>query len=303
MNTATDYPPGSYDPFWKPPLDVAEVMNMDATTQTKIPEPIDEAERLRLKKLPVMEIFGPTVQGEGLVIGQRTLFIRFGLCDYKCKMCDSMHAVDPDQVSANAKWLIQEEIAKKVLDLAAATNTGWVTISGGNPAIHDLTVLASILKEYSIGISVETQGTFAPPWLAICDYITVSPKGPGMGEKFEMGKFVNFYKRFQAHPGLSIKVVAFHAIDLEFASMIAELCPREVNTDRFYISLGNPHPPKIEADGLAPDSVTGAWYLLRDQSIERYKAMLDEIKHYPALRTARFLPQLHTWLWGNEKGR
>jgi 7-carboxy-7-deazaguanine synthase len=263
-----------------------------------------EADRLEHKKLPVMEIFGPTVQGEGLVIGQRTLFVRFGLCDYKCKMCDSMHAVDPDQVSANAKWTTQAEIAKKVLDLASATNTGWVTLSGGNPAIHDLTVLCSILKDHSIGISVETQGTFSPPWLAICDYITVSPKGPGMGEKFEMGKFVNFYKRFQAHPGLSIKVVAFHAIDLEFASMIAELCPREVNTDRFYISLGNPYPPKITPEeNTGPGWSSDSWQNALNESMNRYKAMLDEIKHYPALQRARFLPQLHHWLWANEKGR
>lgn len=254
--------------------------------------------RVPEKKIPLAEpIFGPTVQGEGLVVGQRTLFIRLGLCDYKCKMCDSMHAVDPKYVSEHAEWLSQTEIATRAIDLANKTNTGWITLSGGNPAIHNLMELVTILKENGMGISVETQGTMAPPWLAMCDYLTVSPKSHGMGEKFETDKFTAFYHKFKAHPGLSIKIVVFSAIDLEFASAIAEMCPREVNTDRFYLSLGNPHPPKLD-DPLNLNSINRM-----AESIGRYTLMLDEIKNYPALKTARFLPQLHSWIWGNERGR
>ncbi|TIT89813.1 MAG: 7-carboxy-7-deazaguanine synthase QueE, partial [Mesorhizobium sp.] len=32
----------------------------------------------------VSEIFGPTVQGEGVLIGLPTVFIRTGGCDYRC---------------------------------------------------------------------------------------------------------------------------------------------------------------------------------------------------------------------------
>jgi 7-carboxy-7-deazaguanine synthase len=32
-------------------------------------------------RIPVMEIFGPTVQGEGMVIGQKTMFVRTAGCD------------------------------------------------------------------------------------------------------------------------------------------------------------------------------------------------------------------------------
>ena len=34
------------------------------------------------EKMPIMEVFGPTIQGEGMVIGQKTIFIRTGGCDY-----------------------------------------------------------------------------------------------------------------------------------------------------------------------------------------------------------------------------
>ena len=34
------------------------------------------------EKMPIMEVFGPTIQGEGMVIGQKTIFIRTGGCDF-----------------------------------------------------------------------------------------------------------------------------------------------------------------------------------------------------------------------------
>ena len=37
-----------------------------------------------MSKVPVMEIFGPTIQGEGMVIGQKTMFVRTAGCDYSC---------------------------------------------------------------------------------------------------------------------------------------------------------------------------------------------------------------------------
>ena len=43
----------------------------------------------KLSKIPVMEIFGPTIQGEGMVIGQKTMFVRTAGCDYSCAWCDS----------------------------------------------------------------------------------------------------------------------------------------------------------------------------------------------------------------------
>ena len=43
----------------------------------------------------VQSIFGPTIQGEGPLMGTKTNFIRLAGCDYRCTWCDSMVAVDP----------------------------------------------------------------------------------------------------------------------------------------------------------------------------------------------------------------
>src|SRR3954464_7540281 len=75
--------------------------------------PITDADK-KAKKIAVVEIFGPTIQGEGPLAGSKTMFIRFGGCDYRCKMCDSLHAVIPSAVKKNARYMTAEEIADEV---------------------------------------------------------------------------------------------------------------------------------------------------------------------------------------------
>ena len=41
-------------------------------------------------KARLIEIFS-AIQGEGLNVGTRQIFIRFAMCDLRCKFCDSMH--------------------------------------------------------------------------------------------------------------------------------------------------------------------------------------------------------------------
>jgi organic radical activating enzyme len=48
-------------------------------------------ERIRISK-----IFGPTIQGEGPLIGRPIVFVRTGGCDYRCSWCDTLYAVLPE---------------------------------------------------------------------------------------------------------------------------------------------------------------------------------------------------------------
>ena len=51
-----------------------------------------------MKPVPVAEVFGPTVQGEGELQGVPCYFVRLGGCDFKCSWCDTPHAVLPEEV-------------------------------------------------------------------------------------------------------------------------------------------------------------------------------------------------------------
>lgn len=259
----------------------------------------DQSDASRAKKIPLMEIFGPTIQGEGAMIGVQTYFIRLGLCDYKCTMCDSMHAVDPRQVKAHARYLTQDEIYEEFVAQVEPNTTRWVTLSGGNPCIHDLSVLMGRLTAQGFMVAVETQGTFCPPWLQNAQLVTVSPKGPGMGENLELDKLDDFIQRvvsYGPYTRLALKFVVFDQRDLEVAALLAEryegvLLP----SIHFYLSLGNPYPP-------GRDHNISQAELMATLS-RKYLELFDDIKNHPVLSNVRFLPQWHVFIWGNAKGK
>jgi len=208
-----------------------------------------------------------------------------------------MHAVDPKQVKANAKWLTQEEIFGD-LNLFVAKqehSTPWVTYSGGNPCIHDLSHLTQRLKVKGWKITVETQGTFCPSWLNLVDIITVSPKGPGMGEQFEQDKYEYFIRMWAGRKSINTKVVIFGDKDLEFAERVARIWTSQgYSMDGFYLSQRNPFPP-----GKGPPIGSRLHVdLLRDDYLE----LFDKIKVNPILAHAKWLPQFHVWLWQNKQG-
>lgn len=247
------------------------------------------------KKFPIIEMFGPTIQGEGAVIGMQTMFIRFGGCDYRCTKCDSLHAVLPKEVKANSRYMTADEIFTELQEKAGHCKT--VTFSGGNPCMHDLTLLVRHLNSREWIICVETQGTLYHNWLEQCNYVTVSPKGPGMGEKYDEPRLDYFHDMLDdALPYLSLKVVIMDQRDIEFAKHIAVRYP---NTD-LYLSLGNPYPPPpaIQEEGRDLQ-----FRSLPQELLARMAIIWEQIKLEPSLTNAKFLPQLHVLLWDNERNR
>ncbi|MGZ3668149.1 MAG: 7-carboxy-7-deazaguanine synthase QueE, partial [Ktedonobacterales bacterium] len=94
------------------------------------------------KSFPVVELFGPVLQGEGRMIGTPTLFARFGYCDYRCSWCDTLYAVLPEEVQRTATQMTASEIRERLR--ALDPTVPWVTLSGGNPAMHDLSELVDL---------------------------------------------------------------------------------------------------------------------------------------------------------------
>ena len=86
-----------------------------------------------MPKIPVLEIFGPTIQGEGSVIGRKTMFVRTSGCDYRCSWCDSSFTWD-GSAKDDIRLLEPEQILSE-LDQLAPNQYQHVTISGGNPAL------------------------------------------------------------------------------------------------------------------------------------------------------------------------
>src|SRR6185503_13903393 len=92
----------------------------------------------KILKLPVMETFY-TLQGEGFHQGKAAYFIRLGGCDVGCNWCDVKESWD---ALVHPLKTVDEIVAG-----ALAFPGRLAVITGGEPLMHDLTVLTTALKE------------------------------------------------------------------------------------------------------------------------------------------------------------
>lgn len=241
-----------------------------------------------MKKFPVLEIFGPTIQGEGMVIGQKTMFVRTAGCDYSCSWCDSAFTWD-GSAKDDIRQLTAEEIWSELFELGGS-HFSHVTISGGNPALlGNLNELIDLLHEKKVKVAIETQGSRLQPWFDQIDDLTISPKPPSSGMKTDFDKLdeiVCYLTEKKRLHHASLKVVVFDDQDLEYAKMVHKKYPEII----FYLQVGNDLVQEPDDGKLITHLLT------------RYEWLIDRAVSEEDLNNARVLPQLHTLVWGNKRG-
>ena len=251
--------------------------------------------------IPISEVFGPTIEGEGPVIGRPTVFVRTGGCDYRCSWCDSLHAVLP---AHRKEWTPCTPHAVFAMVRALAPKPIMVTLSGGNPCMHKgLEEVIRMGHEHGDTFAVETQGTIATRWLKDCDWVVLSPKPPSSGMKYDHDKLLRCLIVARGiHPYvhvagqvIALKVPVFNSDDLFFAEHVGKQFPDLP----LYLSVGNATPPKDEA----ATEEFNTW--------QRGEAgLLDLLNRYDWLcqmviqrkMQAIVLPQMHVLVWGNRRG-
>ena len=242
----------------------------------------------KLSKIPVMEIFGPTIQGEGMVVGQKTMFVRTAGCDYSCSWCDSSFTWD-----GSGKHLIVQMTAEEIwaeLKRLGGNGFSFVTISGGNPALlRNLEELIALLKENDIKVCVETQGSKWQEWLYEIDELTISPKPPSSGMTTDYTVLSDLFEKLNKRNSkqhLSLKIVVFNEEDYEYAKKMHLRYPMIP----FYLQVGN------------DDIETTNNPQLISHLLEKYEALIDKVIADEELKDVKVLPQLHTLVWGNKRG-
>jgi 7-carboxy-7-deazaguanine synthase len=239
------------------------------------------------KKMPVHEIFGPTIQGEGMVVGQKTMFVRTGGCDYSCAWCDSAFTWNGE---AKADMMTAQDVFDKLMELGKTDeglNFNHVTISGGNPALigQPMEDLIALLHEQGIKLGLETQGTFWKDWFYDIDDLTISPKPPSSGMKTDFGKLDAIVEKLkEAGTNFTLKVVVFDDTDFEYAKEVYT----RYNPSIFYVSVGN-------EDAKEEGDISGR--LLR-----QLDWLWNKVLETPVANNWRPLPQLHTLVWANKRG-
>lgn len=143
---------------------------------------------------PVMEHFY-TLQGEGAHSGVASYFIRLGGCDVGCVWCDVKDSWD-----ANSHPKMD---AATITDAAITHDARVAVITGGEPAMYDLTSICNSLHDKDFQIHIETSGAY--PIVGNVDWVTVSPK------KFKAPIQEALDKADE------LKVVIFHKSDFKWA--------------------------------------------------------------------------------------
>lgn len=133
-------------------------------------------------KCAINEIFGPTIQGEGLFNGVPSIFVRFNGCNLRCcfkggSICDTAYTSHKPEES---KYLTTEEAAEVVKGiLKEYPNITDVVFTGGEPMLQQEAMVDLItLLPGDICYTVETNGTI-PVIEELADLISlwsISPK-------------------------------------------------------------------------------------------------------------------------------
>lgn len=231
--------------------------------------------------LPVREIFGPTIQGEGLHAGRLATFVRVAGCDSYCEWCDTKYAWDVNDTRVTR--MTADQIAESIIRKVSLHKL--VVLTGGNPCLYDLSELIDILHNNGYEVHVETQGTRFPDWLRKVDFVSLSPKMSSdpdlsfMAMAKAKSEVRNMIKSLDDIPH-QLKFVIGDSTEYTFALEVAKSNPGEV----------------VIFQPKHTDDTSG--YVLAN--IAKLPDMICTDSRMPP--NVRFMPQLHRIIWGDERG-
>lgn len=235
--------------------------------------------------ITICEIFGPTIQGEGSLIGLPTVFVRTGGCDYRCRWCDTDYAVDGD---FRGEWRTMS--AMEILDEVRRLSGGQpllITLSGGNPALQPMADLIELGRASGYSFAMETQGSIVQPWFADLAVLTLSPKPPSSGMKTDWQKLAACVAA-AGTAEVYLKLVVQDEDDYQFARQVAAQFPS------LPVTL---QPCNVITPGAATQAAFGD-----GAGLEGLRLLVERVIE-DGWYGARVLPQLHVFLWGNRRGR
>ncbi|MEI6831469.1 MAG: 7-carboxy-7-deazaguanine synthase QueE [Candidatus Omnitrophota bacterium] len=177
-------------------------------------------------KARISEVF-ESVQGEGLYLGEKQIFVRFFGCNLNCTYCDTKL----DRFMDYNPHELFEEI-KLYRDKYHS-----ISFTGGEPLLH-MEFLKDILKltdKHGYKHYLETNGTLAPELEELIEYIDIVamdlklPSSSGMGNLWHMHKkFLKIASRKEVFLKAIICQGTLEEDLLQAAELIKEVSPASV---------------------------------------------------------------------------
>ncbi|WP_407424246.1 7-carboxy-7-deazaguanine synthase QueE [Methanobrevibacter sp.] len=103
-------------------------------------------------KAPIIEIFS-SFQGEGVLIGQRQIFVRFAGCNLNCAYCDTKNSISKNQ----GTLMTPAEVVEKIESILTP-DCHTISFTGGEPSLYP-EFINEVSKLTDLNIMLETNGT------------------------------------------------------------------------------------------------------------------------------------------------
>ncbi|NMC20515.1 MAG: 7-carboxy-7-deazaguanine synthase QueE, partial [Thermogutta sp.] len=180
--------------------------------------PIPAAARVReAVGLPfrVAEVF-QSLQGEGLLTGTLSIFIRFSGCNLRCRFCDTPYA----SWRPEGEWLTPDDLLSRLARYTAR----HVVITGGEPMLFpQLPRLCEMLDRLGYHITIETAGT---RYLSLpCRLMSISPKlSNSTPDAARHPRWSAVHERRRFRPEIVRRLIAEHDYQLKFVVDRPEDC-------------------------------------------------------------------------------
>ena len=237
-------------------------------------------QQMASNNVQISEIF-TSIEGEGILFGTKTMFIRLAGCHLKCRWCDTDYALP---LNSGNNYSFDE--AKRLIIKCLQHNTYKVNFTGGEPLIQYEAVikLAKFIKQ-DIGIKTYIESAcfdsdrFAKvlPYIDICKIEFKMSDSKVVSARYYKNLLINEVRCLQMaidnHKVTYIKVVVTNSTEIkEIRDLVKNIFGFVGNTD-------------IAGFVIQPS------YKIDEPTIERLLEFYDVI--YPFYQEVRIIPQLH----------
>jgi len=226
--------------------------------------------------MKISEIFY-SIQGEGILAGVPSVFIRTSGCNLRCTWCDTPYTSWKPEGYQMMYGPMLTEIRRHWC--------GHVVLTGGEPMIlPDIVELTQKIKEIDQHITIETAGTMYQN--VICDLMSISPKlSNSTPYDREEGIYAEKHEELRYQPEVLKQLISEYNYQLKFVISSVD----DVREAREMVrELG------VERDRvlLMPEGTT------REVINERARWLVEVCKDFGY----RYCPRLHIDIWGNKRG-
>ena len=126
---------------------------------------------------PIIEIFS-SFQGEGVLIGQRQIFVRFAGCNLNCDYCDTKHSISKKE----GMLMTPEEVVSKIESILTP-DCHTISFTGGEPSLYP-EFINEVSKLTDLNIMLETNGTL-PANIDLIDNLDIVSLDIKLKEQFK----------------------------------------------------------------------------------------------------------------------